>query len=172
MNDIAGQLRDIHGLDAISAWPPAPGWWLVAAVAMLGVWLLFLAVVRLRRYPPGSWNRGAYRELIYLRSQANAFTSNELARRLSELLRRIAISRYGREGVAALQGQDWIDWLSRHDPRGFRWQDHAELLLRLPYAPPADGTAGEAEIQRRLLLLIDAAMRWTRRQAGAAHAAL
>ena len=32
MPDLLSQLRDIRGLDAISWWPLAPGWWGVAAL--------------------------------------------------------------------------------------------------------------------------------------------
>ena len=78
-----------------------------------------------------------------------------IAGELSELLRRIAIVRAGREQAAGLIGDSWLDWLVANDPTGFDWQSRGQLLLDLPYAPP--GHYAEPE---RLQQLIDAALCW------------
>jgi hypothetical protein len=166
MNGIAAQLRDIHGLDAIPAWPPAPGWWLLGLLVLLLLWLLLRLIIGMRRHPLGTWHREAYQELLRLRRQADSYSGTELARRFSELLRRIAMARGGREHVAALSGEAWLDWLSRHDPNGFDWHRHDDLLLRLPYAPQNSNRADDPALRQRLQTLIDAALPWTRRPGG------
>ena len=79
-----------------------------------------------------------------------------LAARLSELLRRIAIARCGRDRCAGLNGETWLAWLADHDPDGFDWRARGRLLLELPYAPP-----GETGDRPELYKLIDAALAWT-----------
>ena len=49
-----GQLMEIHGLDPISWWPPAPGWWIGLFLILLTATALFLLIRHFIRYPPGS----------------------------------------------------------------------------------------------------------------------
>ena len=152
-----GQLRDIHGLDSIPWWPPAAGWWIGAALAILLVLLLIMLIRHLTRYPPGSWKQEARRALRQLQRQRGTLTPKESASRLSELLRRIAIARFGRERVARLSGEEWLEWLEQQDPNGFDWSRRGRILLQLPYAPD-DWTPDEQTLDQ----LIDAALRLVR----------
>jgi hypothetical protein len=156
---LSDSIRDIHGLDPVGLWPLAPGWWLVLAVALLVGWLLFLVLRFLWRYPFFTWHHSARRQLLRLRQRSTVEPTGEVAAELSELLRRIAIARRGREACAGLTGAAWLDWLSANDPAGFDWRKAGRLLLALPYAPP--GTAGDADALRSL---IGAAIPWARRE--------
>jgi hypothetical protein len=83
-------------------------------------------------------------------------STKEIAGELSELMRRIAMARFGRPACAGLSGEEWLEWLARNDPAGFDWSGRAHLMLELPYAPP-----GRAGAERPLFnLLIDAALAW------------
>lgn len=129
------QLRDIHGLDAISWWPPATGLWLGVLLALLLLLLLVLAIRHLILYPPGSWRstaRSAVRELQRKRHQR---TPKETISQISELLRRISMARFGREGLASLTGQEWLAWLEQSDTSDFPWMEKGQTLISLPYAP-------------------------------------
>ena len=162
---LASQLRDIRGLDAIPWWPLAPGWWLVAIGVVALVWLLGTRLPVWRWPRPTrrlAWQRTAARDLRALRRRVGHEDSKRLAGELSELLRRIAMARCGRDACAGLSGKDWLQWLSANDPLGFDWTRHGDLLTRLPYAPPAPGDKGTL-----LLTLIDAALAWTRPRATA-----
>lgn len=136
---MGGQIHDIRGLDTISWWPPATGWWVVLGIAVVLLVTAYLLLRHYLRYPPGSWRNEAQRALRELRRNRNRQSSKETAARLSELLRRIAIASHGRESTAALTGDEWLNWLQRSDPNGFAWRDRGELLLRLPYAPEDSG---------------------------------
>jgi hypothetical protein len=48
-----------------------------------------------------------------------------VATEFSELLRRIAMARHGRTACAGLHGEDWLAWLTEHDPKGFDWRRDA-----------------------------------------------
>lgn len=147
------QLRDIHGLDPISWWPPAPTMWLVALLAILLLAVMILWLRQLYLYPPGSWRGEARRALRQLRARQFHQTAKENASELSELLRRTAMARFGRKRQASLSGDEWLHWLQQADPNGFDWSSEGEILLSLPYAPP------ERELERRSLEhLIDAAL--------------
>jgi hypothetical protein len=156
---LTDSIRDIHGLDPVGLWPLAPGWWLVLVVALLGGWLLFLALRFVWRYPFFTWHHSARRQLLRLHQRSAAEPIGTVAADFSEVLRRIAIARCGREACAGLAGTAWLDWLSANDPAGFDWGKSGRLLLALPYAPP--GTPGDADTLRAL---IAAAIPWARRE--------
>jgi hypothetical protein len=148
-------LHDIRGIDPTPWWPPAIGWWLV----LLGLLVLVLGVVwllrRRRLYPLGRWQQDARRRLLALRRRVKREPPKLVAGELSELLRRIAISRCGREQTAALTGEVWLDWLQSNDTTDFPWREKGRLLLELPYAPP-ERNADKATLTE----LIDAAIHW------------
>jgi hypothetical protein len=156
------QLRDIHGIQGVPWWPPGPGWWLLAAavVALAFLTWRFRAQIRLR-VPPlpfftvGSWRWDAARRLRDLRRRARTQDGKQTASELSELMRRIAMARLGRNACAGLSGEDWLAWLGGNDPNGFDWEQQGRLLVHVPYAPP-----GDVGRSRELLLLIDAAYDW------------
>jgi hypothetical protein len=152
-------LRDIHGIDPVSWWPPAPGWWLVLLALMLLPALLSAArhsFKQYRRRPLGSWRRDAAARLHRLRSRVDQASSKDIAAELSELLRRIAVARCGREFCAGLAGPQWLDWLAENDPVGFDWRSRGRFLIELPYAPPDIGNR-RAELHE----LVNAALAWT-----------
>lgn len=139
MNDA---LRDIYGIDAVSWWPLAPGWWLVAIGTLILLSLLKSLWPGIRswyRRPRDKWRKDAKRQLHNLRGQLNKSSSKSLAGELSELIRRIAVARCGRDSCAGLSGQEWLEWLTSNDPRGFDWATNGKLLQDLAYAPPDDG---------------------------------
>jgi len=140
MNPELDELRDIHLPEAISWWPPAPGWWLLPALIGLACW----AAHRCRRGRAGTW-WAARRELrrLRLRYRGNA-DSLALSRALSVWLRRTAISLHGRKGVAGLSGQRWLELLDRR-LSGRPFQDGAgRALATIPYRRDAGTTDGEA----------------------------
>lgn len=160
MDPNAAQIRDIHGLDPITWWPPGPGWWLLV-VALLGLgWLLWRygRLVSLIHFPVpvlGDWRWDAARQLLDLRRRLPRQAHKVTAGELSELLRRIAMARHGRDQCAGLTGGAWLAWLREQDPRGFDWTREGAILVQAPYAPPSKG--GDIEQLRRL---IDATQNW------------
>lgn len=132
MNATGPALRDIH-LPHVGGWPPAPGWWLLAALVLallaLGLWQLRCAWRRRRR-------RAALHAELAALAAAHARGGDDaaLARGLSALLRRAALRR--EPAAAALHGEAWLDFLERIAP-GALAREHAEALQRATYAPHA-----------------------------------
>jgi len=107
--DALAALRDIHLPEAVSFWPPAPGWWALAAVLVVSS-AAILVVWRVRRL---SAKRAALR---LLDAAARDFQANEdahaLATALSGLLRRVALVRFPRREVASLYGAGRLGFLT------------------------------------------------------------
>jgi len=102
-------LRDIH-LPPAGWWPPAPGWWGVAALVVLaacaGVWLLWRRARQRTR-------RAALREIDSLAAAyAQDGDMTRLAEGASRLLRRVA--RLVDPDAASLSGDAWRSFLHRY----------------------------------------------------------
>lgn len=137
MNPDLSQLRDIHLPAPISWWPPAPGWWLLAVLAVA---IVLGLVVMVRRRQRDNWRRSALLELAQLRQQYDLQLSapQAIVSRLSVLLRRVAISCFPREEVAMLSGDKWLAFLDRSMGEGRPFQsDKGRLLAVVPYVPDA-----------------------------------
>lgn len=103
------QLADIHLPDTVAAWPPAPGWWLLA-VLLIGL-LVATVVWLVRRYRKLAWRREALAHLQALQENREQFTATDTASALSGLLKQVAITRFGRHDTASLSGNDWLRFL-------------------------------------------------------------
>lgn len=158
--DLLARMRDIHALNMEQAswWPPAPGWWLVALGAALLLLLVWWGLRNLIAYPPGTWHRDARNQLVALRKLSRQLAPEQSLRELSELLRRIAITRIGREQAAGLADEKWLRWLQDQDPANFPWTEKGRVLTQIPYAPP-----GQFPVSRiQVIELINASLVWAR----------
>jgi hypothetical protein len=107
-----------------------------------------------------TWRWDAARHLRELRRRTRRQDPRQSAEELSELLRRIAMARHGRDACAGLTGKAWLEWLEAQDPTEYPWVERGRLLLDMPYAPPGAVTAEVSQ----LLDMIDATQHWLARQ--------
>ena len=107
-------LRDIQIPDAISAWPPAIGWWVLAVLIPRWCYLRYRLYRRLTRKTA---LKAAKKQFKILRDQSPLSKQEKLIE-LSSLMRRTAVSLYPRTDVAGLTGEQWINFLnqSAEDP--------------------------------------------------------
>jgi len=100
------QLRDIHLPEAISWWPPAPGWWILAlAGSALTVWLLRWLY---RRYNAKHYRRQA---LAQLRELQAGNDSQEQLRALFVLLKQTANCAYPNRQPSAMAIAPFVEFL-------------------------------------------------------------
>ncbi len=128
--DPLAQLRDIHLPEAISWWPPAYGWWLLAIglfiVLSIGSFLLYRFWVK-RHY-----RRLALKQLNTIAKQQ--WDDQRLCLLIAELLRQCAIS-VGIPAAAKAQGQQWQAILAMAMDKEFalllavgRYQQHTAAI--------------------------------------------
>lgn len=103
MQDPLAALRPLHTPHPISWWPPAPGWWIIGALAVIipALFWWYLRRTRLRRTALG--------ELKEIRAMAGS--TEEKVRNLALLLKRYVLVLYPEKEVAGLTGEDWLRFL-------------------------------------------------------------
>jgi len=154
--DLDQALQDLRGYRMpapVDWWPPAPGWWLLAAFAVVTLVAGYLWIRRRSRRLAAV--RRAEQELLRLhrRWRASGDTA-AFVRGLSMLLRRFVLTRYPRDDVAALTGDDWLHFLDAHGGDGRFVDGPGRHLAVAPYAARPDVPADE---------LADLVGRWIRR---------
>jgi Domain of unknown function (DUF4381) len=129
-------LRDIHLPGAISWWPPAPGWWLLLAVALVGVALYGVQYFRGRHRRTAL--RGLQRVKLALEQGAEPVGCLQS---VSTLLRRFAMTTAINPSAApvdvpGLIGDRWLDYLDSRWQRDAFARGAGRRLLAAPYARP------------------------------------
>lgn len=134
MKTLLEQLHDIEGLDFISSWPLAIGWWvIIVAGVIIACALAWIAskMIAFKR----SWKNDTFQKLSLLEKNLSEATARETVIILSEYLRRIVLRRFPRNECAGLAGEAWLKWLAKHDPKSFDWEKKGTLMIEAAYAP-------------------------------------
>lgn len=100
------QLAPDHAPAPPTAWPPAPGWWVVAALALIAITVLVLWL----RNPRRATRRAALKELQRIRTSDGDGAA--VARAIQNLLRRYALTVFDRQVVAKLTGEAWLQFVA------------------------------------------------------------
>lgn len=144
MNPETLPLRDLHLPDAIGWWPPAPGWWLLLGLLLLGSALAARALYRRNRH--NAARRLALAELARLKKAWDRDRNTAvLATATSDLLRRAMLAYAPRHEVAGLTGRAWLEWLDRGLERQPFSRGPGRNLEDLPYRDPAV-SAGDVDV--------------------------
>ena len=129
--DPLARLHPLREPAAISAWPPAPGWWILAALllAVMVVALLFTW----RHYRRQAYRRQGLRQLDALRAELDSGGDRAAyAQSVNALLKAVALRAFPRRQVAAASGEQWLAFLRETGGEG--WQP-PEALADAPYRP-------------------------------------
>jgi len=93
-------LRDLALPSQVPLWPPAPGWWIVAAAGVATA--VIVAAMVVARHRANAYRREVLRELETVAPQG-----------ISTVLKRAALAAWPREQVASLSGPAWLAFLDR-----------------------------------------------------------
>lgn len=109
--DPLAALHPLREPPPIGWWPPAPGWWALATLCLLA--LLLLTYFLLHRYRANAYRRKALAKLqaLYLQQQS-APDSRRFQAQLNALLKGVALVAFPQRDVAALSGEQWLDFLN------------------------------------------------------------
>ncbi len=132
-DELLNRLHDIHGAAEPSWWPPAPGWWVLAAGALAAL------VVYLWRNRRESWQAQALRELA--RAERDFIQSQDAIRFVSDvsiLLRSVSVSRARGIAIAGLTGDAWLQYLDESLATREFSRGAGRVLITAPYMPSAD----------------------------------
>jgi hypothetical protein len=134
-------LRDIHAGYQPQWWPPAPGWWVLAALALIA--LIVLAIRLYKRYRRWRYRQALMAEMDGLLARFNASqNSAQLVADTGTLLRRLIVHAAGRRQAASLTGQQWSDLLKEVNPDGSLGET-CDQLATAPYQPQASVDTGQ-----------------------------
>jgi hypothetical protein len=132
--DPLAALRPLHLPAPVGWWPPAPGWWLLAALAL--ALLAAATVLWLRAHRRNAYRRGARRELAELyRAARAAGDARAFASGATQILRRAALCRYPPSAVARLCAEDWLAFLDRSGRTTAFSAGAGRALAFAPYDP-------------------------------------
>lgn len=114
---LLSQLRDIHGAAAPAWWPPAPGWWLLAALAALG--FCFLARAGWRRLVARRRRHAWLQELEAVDQQWDPRRQpHEYLAGMNRLFRAVALKAFPDSACGRLQGDEWVTFIRSRLPEG------------------------------------------------------
>lgn len=152
----AASLQNLHDIvvpGPVAWWPPAPGWYVLTALAATA-----LLVFAWRAWK--HWRRNRYRGQA-LRELARIGRGEDGAelRRVPELLKRAALSAWPRESVASLVGPEWHRFLDETAGTDCFESGLGPVLDRLAYA---SGSARMPPVAESAAVL-DAARTWLKK---------
>ncbi|WP_314410790.1 DUF4381 domain-containing protein [Pseudomonas kuykendallii] len=118
------QLQPLIAPPPISAWPPAPGWWLLAALlpfALWGLWRLRRRIPQRRRERRAEvrldpLRQAALHELEQLPKPYDDAPAGPWLQQLNALLKRLCLAHYPNDHCETLSGRAWLAFLDNRCP--------------------------------------------------------
>ncbi len=143
--DPLAALQPLRTPEPLPWWPPAPGWWLLAALLLIALaWAAWRGWCRYRR---NYYRRAARQDLqAILARHAEHRDSARTLGELNTLLKAVALHAFPRAEVAALSGERWRSFLNRS-------LEEARTPLRFPEViarahSPTPGPVDTVALQR------------------------
>jgi hypothetical protein len=144
--DLLSQLRDIHGAPEAPFWPPAPGWWVLAALLLAAV--AWAVAALLRRWRARRRRQELLRQLETLRDRHDPRQEpGAWLASVSRLLKVTALRAFPDASPGTLTGPAWAEFLGGESgPGDFR------ALASGPYENEPEFDAGAVEAAARAWL--------------------
>ncbi|BCN92279.1 membrane protein [Thiomicrorhabdus immobilis] len=136
-NPLLEQLKDIQLPDPIGWWPLAFSWWILlfSIVAIIAGAIWYYLDLRRRNI----YRRSALKQIDAILLKADSGDTHKISE-INAILKRVAVTAYGRSSTAALYDQAWLDFLSATASYIPQPENLLEIL-KLAYQPEhADST--------------------------------
>lgn len=117
--DLLSQLRNLDTPEALSGWPPALGWWILASLILFALATGIYTLIKKHR--AGAAARKATLEITaahekYLDTGSNAKSTADFLQEVNAIIKRLAVNFEPNEMVAGLTGRSWRNYLSEIAP--------------------------------------------------------
>lgn len=117
--ELLAQLADIHLPEPVSFWPPAPGWWVLALLVLIGLVYLgrrVLAARTRRKICDYALNEleGCYQSLVNSPQDDLDNLKLRYVNEVNSVLRRVALVHFPQANVASLGGHAWVDFIRQN----------------------------------------------------------
>ncbi|NQV68782.1 MAG: DUF4381 domain-containing protein [Pseudohongiella sp.] len=131
--ELLAQLADIHLPGAISYWPPAPGWWILALLVLAMIVVLVGKYARYRKQKKICQYALAELQHCYddYGNSASAEADQQRLRYINAfntVLRRVALVHYPQANVASLAGAAWVDFIREKGDSSLMTEEIAAAL--------------------------------------------
>jgi len=131
--ELLAQLRDIHATAEPGLWPPAPGWWLLAALVALGAFFLLRAMSR--RWAARRRRQAWLRALDSMERQWDPQRQpHDYLAAVNRLFRAVALKAFPEARCGKLQGEEWVAFIRAMLP-GDTASACLDALAQGPYEP-------------------------------------
>lgn len=114
--ELLAQLADIHLPEPVSYWPPAIGWWILAAIALVLLALVIRELARVRRqqkicqYAVAELQR-CYDGFSHADPACIDQSRLDYVNQFNNVVRRVALVHFPQANVASLDGASWVDFI-------------------------------------------------------------
>lgn len=145
------QLRDIHAAPEVPWWPPAPGWWLLAAILLVA--LAWLARRLLARYRAHQRRQRLLHFIEWVETEVDPVEApGQYLADHNRIFKLVALRAFPDADCAQMAGDEWVGFLRSHLGGGEELEPLA-ALAEGPYRPAAE--FDPAELSRLLRRWVD-----------------
>jgi len=127
-------LEPLIAPEGVALWPPAPGWYVIMALAVVAIG--FLVITQIRNRKKNMYRREALSALRKLKTSFGDHVNSMQIETLNRLLKITAMKHYPREQVASLSGEDWLTFLNLTCKKVDFTASPGELLATTGYKDP------------------------------------
>lgn len=132
LQELLKDLRDIHEPAAISAWPPAIGWWLLPIIITILIFVLFWWW---KKAKTPNYKKIALLELKNIVTDFNIQrNSQKSSGEVALLIRKAMVAKYGNQKIAGMIGDEWLGHLDEISRTNSFSSGAGKIIVSAPYA--------------------------------------